>query len=304
MSKLFICHASEDKAQVARPLAEALLQAGLEVWYDEYSLKLGDSLRREIDRGLSQCDYGVVIISPSFFEKEWPQIELDGLFAKEIDGSKTILPVWHEVDRVGVTLHSPILADRYAAKTSDGLDTVVARILDVVKPEASHLTVAGKTVSVTPTSIRLHSGEWAVKTPIRILNHADRPAYSVQVKLALDPFNLDSKSIHIDLGHPTTLIDEPVADVNVSLDGVLLYFLDQTTRECLSVTLHTLDPKSAREVQIAGTVPIKSSASIELWDFKTTPPEVLRKGGAVAFPISVPESVQSKGMALLLRRPR
>jgi TIR domain len=76
---VFISHASEDKEAIARPLAEALVNAGLKVWYEAFSLKLGDSLRQSIDRGLAQSRYGVVILSPNFFEKQWPQRELNGL---------------------------------------------------------------------------------------------------------------------------------------------------------------------------------------------------------------------------------
>jgi hypothetical protein len=93
MRDLFICHASEDKESVARPLAEALAQAGLKVWYDEFILTLGDSLRRKIDQGLDQSRYGVVILSPNFLAKQWPQRELDGLTTKEISTGKTILPI-------------------------------------------------------------------------------------------------------------------------------------------------------------------------------------------------------------------
>jgi hypothetical protein len=84
MWDIFICHASEDKEAIARPLANALKQAGLDVWYDEFTLTLGDSLRRKIDHGLARSRYGAVILSPHFFAKEWPQRELDGLTTKEI----------------------------------------------------------------------------------------------------------------------------------------------------------------------------------------------------------------------------
>jgi hypothetical protein len=50
---VFISHASEDKAQLARPLASALNDRGISVWYDELSLKMGDSLRSSIDFGLA-----------------------------------------------------------------------------------------------------------------------------------------------------------------------------------------------------------------------------------------------------------
>jgi hypothetical protein len=69
---VFICHASEDKGDFVRPLADELQRQGLRVWYDEFTLKVGDSLRREIDRGLRDARYGVVVLSPAFFVKDWP----------------------------------------------------------------------------------------------------------------------------------------------------------------------------------------------------------------------------------------
>jgi len=125
MWDLFICHASEDKNQVARPLAEALTRKGLRVWYDEFTLTVGDSLNRSIDYGLANSRFGVVILSPSFFGKEWPRRELDGLTAKEIQFGKTILPVWHNVDRGFVIKFSPVLADKLAVSTSTGLNNMV-----------------------------------------------------------------------------------------------------------------------------------------------------------------------------------
>lgn len=109
--KVFISHASEDKTAIARPLAEALRERDYDVWYDEYVLMLGDSLRRKIDEGLASCRFGIVILSPNFFRKEWPQKELDGLVAREVSGKKVILPVWHQVSQSDVLRYSPTLAD-------------------------------------------------------------------------------------------------------------------------------------------------------------------------------------------------
>ena len=126
---VFISHASEDKDAIARPLCEALVKAGISVWFDETTLTLGDSLRRNIDRGLAHCRFGVVILSPSFFAKDWPQRELDGLVARETtSGRKAILPLWHKIDREAVTTFSPMLADRLAARTAEGLDNLVEAI--------------------------------------------------------------------------------------------------------------------------------------------------------------------------------
>lgn len=125
MTRLFICHASEDKEDIVRPLAERLLQAGNQVWYDEYALKLGDSLRRSIDQGLAEADYGIVILSPAFFAKSWTQRELGGLMALEAGASKPILPVWHKVGRAEVERFSPMLADKLSVSTDGGIVAVV-----------------------------------------------------------------------------------------------------------------------------------------------------------------------------------
>ncbi len=125
----FICHASEDKDDFVRPLVEALRQAGLKVWYDEFTLRVGDSLRRAIDRGLGNSRFGIVVLSPAFFRKEWPQKELDGLTAKEIDGRKVILPVWHNVTVADVRKYSLTLADKVAADSRKGIPDVVAKLV-------------------------------------------------------------------------------------------------------------------------------------------------------------------------------
>ena len=92
---LFICHASEDKEDVARPLAMALATSGARVWFDEFVLRVGDSLRDKIDEGLRSARFGVVIFSPHFFRKQWPANKLNALFAREMaHAKKVILPVW------------------------------------------------------------------------------------------------------------------------------------------------------------------------------------------------------------------
>lgn len=91
---VFLSHASEDKAPIARPLYEALRAEGIAVWFDEAVLKMGDSLSGKIDEGLARCPQGIVIISPRFLAKRWPQKELAGLVAREmIGGKKVILPI-------------------------------------------------------------------------------------------------------------------------------------------------------------------------------------------------------------------
>jgi hypothetical protein len=138
---VFICHASEDKESFVRPLAEALQKRGFRVWFDEYALRLGDSLRRSIDLGLSSSRFGVVVLSPAFFSKEWTQKELDGLVSRESGGKKIILPVWHNVTASDVRRYSPTLSDRFAVASSEGLLRVVDKIVESAKSTDVHSEV-------------------------------------------------------------------------------------------------------------------------------------------------------------------
>jgi hypothetical protein len=302
MPDIFICHASEDKLMVAQPLADMLKSAGLDVWFDEYSLKLGDSLHQTIENGLSQSQYGVIIISPSFFAKKWPQAELNGLFAREIAGQCTILPIWHNIDKETIVINSPILADKVAARTDEGMDKVVYKILDVIRPDNKYLYLSDSTLTITPARIHLHTGEWAVKTPLRITNLSDKPAYSVQVKLTLDPPNLDPNSIIIKLDKATTLCDMMVSNKGFSSDAYILNFLDKNDQECIAIILHTIDAHTTREILVSGTKNILSSAEIKIWDFKDIPPELLKKGNKISFPFTVPEEVKTQSLFLLNKK--
>jgi len=136
---VFISHASEDKADVARPLANALVEAGMEVWLDEGEITLGDSLRAKIEHGLASCRFAAVVLSPDFLEKSWTQAELDGLIAIEhASGEKRILPVWHNLDEAAVAMRAPILAGRFAISTAEGTGAMCEAICRAVgQPQAS-----------------------------------------------------------------------------------------------------------------------------------------------------------------------
>jgi TIR domain len=140
---VFICHASEDKDAFVRPLAEELVKNHVEVWYDEFSLTVGDSLRELIDKGLSQSRYGVVVLSPHFFLKRWPKRELNGLVAREMsEGNTVILPVWHEVTGDDVVRYSPPLADLKGVDSRKGVSYVCRELLKRLRPQQSPLIVA------------------------------------------------------------------------------------------------------------------------------------------------------------------
>lgn len=129
----FISHASEDKDDFVRELVEALKNEGLKVWYDDFVLQVGDSLRRSIDKGLVNSKYGIVVISENFLRKIWTQYELDGMISKEIVGPKMVLPIWHKVTKEQIMRYSPTLADRVALNTgTQTMSEIVNKLKDVL----------------------------------------------------------------------------------------------------------------------------------------------------------------------------
>jgi hypothetical protein len=151
---VFISHASEDKESVAIPLCELLQRAGLRVWLDVSEIKLGDSIRARIDEGLSRSRFGVVVLSPTFLAKKWTSNELGALFALEDEGQRRLLPVRHNLTFDGLRAKSPLLADRAAADTSDGLDSVATRVVDTVLYRA-HGTLDEESLTETQLLARM-----------------------------------------------------------------------------------------------------------------------------------------------------
>lgn len=131
---VFISHASEDKTAIVRPLAEALRVLGLKVWYDEFELRIGDSLRRKIDTGLARSRFGLVVLSVHFFEKGWTNYELDGMVTRAVGGEQVLLPIWHEITKQQVIDYSPSLADKVARSTATHtVAEIAAEIAEVIR---------------------------------------------------------------------------------------------------------------------------------------------------------------------------
>ena len=129
---VFISHATEDKASFVEGLATELRSRGLSIWYDNFTLKWGDKLRQEIDKGLRASKFGIVVLSKSFFEKNWPQEELDGLFQMEMAKRTRILPIWHDITKDELEARSPMLASRLGMSTATSSTREIADALEAL----------------------------------------------------------------------------------------------------------------------------------------------------------------------------
>ncbi len=134
--KAFISHASEDKEKFVRELYQLLTRFGLKIWYDEFTLKVGDSLSQSIDKGLIESDFGIVVLSKNFLNKNWTDYEYRSLISKEINNKPVILPIWLDITKEEVTNYSLYLADKFAiVANSSNVNEVGLKLIKVLEPK-------------------------------------------------------------------------------------------------------------------------------------------------------------------------
>ncbi len=133
---VFISHASEDKDTVVHELANVLKKLGLKVWYDEFTLKVGDSLTQKIDEGLIDSNFGIILISNAFLNKKWTDYEYRSLLSKEDNFKKIILPIWHNITQDEIKYFSLYLADKFALDTKKhSIQEIAKKLLEIIRPD-------------------------------------------------------------------------------------------------------------------------------------------------------------------------
>jgi len=127
----FISHDSRDKEPFVRELAGKLQKMLCPVWYDEFSLKVGDGLRESIERGLKECQKCVVVLSPNFLSNNgWTKAEFDSVYTREILENKILmLPIWRNVSKQEVFDYSPRLADKVGLPSSNGPEEIARKLV-------------------------------------------------------------------------------------------------------------------------------------------------------------------------------
>jgi hypothetical protein len=133
---VFISYAREDREGFVIELVRALRRLGLNVWYDQIIIKRGQSIRREIDRGISKSRYGIAVLSNSYFlpTKTWTQLELDAFFSQESSDKHYILPIWHGLSAADVARYSPLVAGKLAFNSKEGAEGIASEIRKILQP--------------------------------------------------------------------------------------------------------------------------------------------------------------------------
>lgn len=93
-SKVFLCHASEDKERFVLDFAEKLYSEGIETWVDRWKMLPGDSIIDKIfEEGIAQAQAMIVVISEHSVDKRWVKAELNTGVVRKIDGLSRLIPI-------------------------------------------------------------------------------------------------------------------------------------------------------------------------------------------------------------------
>jgi hypothetical protein len=132
MRDIFICHASEDRDEIVRPMVEALSEAGISCWYDEAEIIWGDSITQKVNDGLAKSRYVVVVFSSAFVQKNWPQRELNAVLNQEAStGEVKVLPliVGSDQEKGHILAQFPLLNDKRSLPWDGDLRGIVNALL-------------------------------------------------------------------------------------------------------------------------------------------------------------------------------
>jgi len=149
--KVYLAHATEDKPMV-RPVAEYLMANGVEVWFDEWDIEAGDSLRQEMEGGLGWMTHFVVILTPASINKPWVAREIDVGFTRLVGGKSRMVPL-----RVGVQVGElseflqTLLCPAFDPASADELKGLLDRLHGVSRKPA--LGAAPHYVQSTPDGL-------------------------------------------------------------------------------------------------------------------------------------------------------
>jgi len=132
----FLCHAWDDRRETAKELHDALVRAGVSVWFSENEVLLGSNLMREIDKGLSKSRAGVVLVTKSFIKR----IKAEGVADKELSAllaRDLLVPIVHGVTYDDLREESPLLASRSGFDTADDtMEEIATKISKLVSTDA------------------------------------------------------------------------------------------------------------------------------------------------------------------------
>lgn len=129
---VFLCHAWDDRHEVAKELNDLLEARGVSVWFSEKDVGLGVPLLRAIDKGLANSRVGIVLVTPRLLER----IKKEGIAEKELSAllaRERLVPIVHKTTYEALRDVSPLLGSRSGLDTTEeSMADVAAKIAELV----------------------------------------------------------------------------------------------------------------------------------------------------------------------------
>ena len=128
LPQVFLAHSSEDHMKVGR-LAYDLRRRGIPVWYDEWELKVGDSLHDKMEQGIRSSGYLIVVLSPHSVESAWVKKELNAALSLELEKRQVfVLPALFANCEIPLFLKDKKFAD-FRSSYERGLEELLATLV-------------------------------------------------------------------------------------------------------------------------------------------------------------------------------
>jgi retron-type reverse transcriptase len=133
MYDVFLCHASEDKEAIVRPLYEELQKLGLNVFLDSEEIGWGESLIDIINKALHKSKYVIAVMSDNSVGKKWPQKEINAVLNSEItNGTNKLLPLING-NAEDILSENFLLSDKLYKAWDNNPAEIAAEILKLVQ---------------------------------------------------------------------------------------------------------------------------------------------------------------------------
>lgn len=95
---VFICFAAKDRYTIAEPIVHHLKNYGIDMWYDRYTMVLGDNrIEKNLKEGAQNCNYALVVLSEHTIRSKCAMEEIDIVKRRHISSNVTVFPVLYEI---------------------------------------------------------------------------------------------------------------------------------------------------------------------------------------------------------------
>lgn len=126
----FISYASEE-IYIAQELMKQLQCLGARTWIDKEKIKIGDSIKQSIERGILNSEYAIIILSQNYINKYWTNTELNAFFELEADGYKRILPLIYNLSHEELKRQYILMSDKYYLSINEkNIEEIAKKIID------------------------------------------------------------------------------------------------------------------------------------------------------------------------------